>query len=60
MKRFLLYAGFFCLVTNVWAADSTIAKKVYHVKHINPHAPVIDGRLDDPAWEKAEWATHFT
>jgi len=35
-------------------------KKVYHTKRINPHPPVIDGRLDDPAWASVEWEGDFT
>lgn len=38
------------------AADA----KVYTAQHINPHAPAIDGRGDDPCWQKAEWSGGFT
>jgi hypothetical protein len=38
------------------AADA----KVYIARHINPHAPSIDGRGDDPCWQKAEWSGGFT
>jgi hypothetical protein len=41
-------------------AQATPPKKVYHTKHVNPHPPVLDGKLDDPIWEKLEWATDFT
>jgi hypothetical protein len=34
-------------------------KKVYTCRHINPHAPAIDGRSDDPCWEKVAWAGGF-
>ncbi len=34
-------------------------KKVYTTHAVNPHAPVIDARLDDPAWAKVEWAGDF-
>jgi len=60
MKSQLLLAGIFLLGGNVFAGDPPAEKKIYHAKHINPHAPVIDGRMDDPVWEKAEWATNFT
>jgi len=33
--------------------------KVYQTKHVNPHSPKIDGRIDDPAWEKVEWERGF-
>ena len=34
-------------------------KKVYQTRRINPHAPVIDGKIDDPAWKKVSWAGNF-
>jgi len=34
-------------------------KKVAHALHINPQAPTIDGRLDDPAWQHGDWHTDF-
>jgi len=37
-----------------------VAAKVYTARHINPHAPAIDGRGDDPCWRKAEWSGGFT
>jgi hypothetical protein len=40
----------------VQAADA----KVCIARHINPHAPSIDGRGDDPCWEKAAWSGGFT
>ncbi len=42
------------------AALDAAEKKVYTCKHINPHAPAIDGRGDDPCWQKAEWSGGFT
>jgi mRNA-degrading endonuclease RelE of RelBE toxin-antitoxin system len=41
------------------AAVSPVAAKIYTTHHVNPHAPVIDGRFDDPAWAKVEWAGDF-
>jgi len=42
-------------IMSLFAAD----KKVYTSKHINPHAPTIDGLGDDACWEKAEWGGQF-
>lgn len=42
------------------AATQPAVKKIYHTKPLNPHPPVIDGRLDDPVWEELEWAGDFT
>ena len=40
-------------------ASEPPVKKVYTTHPVNPHNPVIDGRLDDPAWDKVEWASDF-
>lgn len=34
-------------------------KKVALARAINPHAPAIDGKLDDPAWQHGEWYSDF-
>lgn len=34
-------------------------KKVYTAKHINPHPPRIDGKLNDPVWVNAPWEGDF-
>jgi len=35
------------------------ARKVYSTSHVNPHPPVIDGRIDDPVWDKVGWEGGF-
>ncbi len=42
------------------AAQAPAEKKVYHTKHINPHPPQLDGKFEDPVWEKLDWAGDFT
>ncbi|MDH7493544.1 MAG: DUF5916 domain-containing protein [Candidatus Saccharicenans sp.] len=34
-------------------------KKVAQAQNLNPHAPSIDGKLDDPAWQHGEWYSDF-
>ncbi len=34
-------------------------KKIYVTKHVNPHAPIIDGKVNDPIWNKVEWESDF-
>ncbi|MBC7361695.1 MAG: carbohydrate binding family 9 domain-containing protein [Candidatus Aminicenantes bacterium] len=34
-------------------------KKIAYTHRLNPHAPTIDGRLDDPAWQTGEWFSDF-
>lgn len=41
------------------ASSNAIEKKIYTTKRVNPHPPSIDGKLDDPAWEKVEWEGGF-
>ena len=56
MKRILFMIMLAILgIMSLSAAD----KRVYLSKHINPHAPAIDGRGDDPCWDKVEWAGQF-
>jgi hypothetical protein len=56
MKKILFAALMAMLgIASLFSAD----KKIYHCKHINPHAPAIDGRGDDPCWEKVAWGGGF-
>jgi hypothetical protein len=41
-------------------APQTPAKRVYVTRRVNPHAPVVDGKIDEPAWEKVDWAGGFS
>jgi len=34
-------------------------QKVYTTRAVNPHPPVIDGRIDEPVWDKVEWSGDF-
>ncbi len=34
-------------------------KKVALAYYVNPHAPTIDGELDEPSWEQGEWHSEF-
>jgi len=58
MKKKLLplFIILFCLQ---FAYSESPEKKIYLTSHINPHSPVIDGKLDDPAWDKVIWAGDF-
>lgn len=55
-------SGFFLaliLITESFLFPETPVIKVYVTCRVNPHPPVVDGKLDDPAWEKAEWSGDF-
>jgi len=58
MKKKLLplFIILFCLQ---FAYSESPEKKVYLTSHINPRSPVIDGKLDDSAWDKVLWAGDF-
>ena len=58
MKKALLFLFIFLLFLQFANADSPV-KKVYITSNINPHPPVIDGKLDDPVWDKVSWAGDF-
>lgn len=40
------------------SADSS-EKKTYVTNNINPRPPLIDGKLDDPIWDKVTWGGDF-
>jgi hypothetical protein len=58
MKKTLLILFLVLLFFQFASADSPV-KKVYVTSNINPHPPVIDGKLDDPVWDKVSWAGDF-
>ncbi len=60
MKRTLLSIAWGVVCTAFAAQQSPAEKKVYVTKHINPHPPQLDGKFDDPVWEKLNWAGDFT
>ncbi|MEM7371371.1 MAG: DUF5916 domain-containing protein [Bacteroidota bacterium] len=39
--------------------EAEIPKKQYHTQRILQEPPVLDGKLDDPAWEQVEWGDGF-
>jgi hypothetical protein len=53
----LLILGF---GTSLCFAGVSVEKKIYLAQRINPHPPVIDGKLDDACWEKTSWEGGFT
>ncbi len=53
----LLFLLFFCTTLVSKTGESPL--KVYTVRHINPHSPVIDGRTDDIVWHKAAQGHDF-
>ena len=63
MRASLLVVFAFCVSTLVCIAqDSTSAvpKRIYKTKTIGDQpAPVIDGLLDDPAWNVVDWGNDF-
>jgi len=41
------------------AQDSGIEKRTYETRRVDGAPPVLDGRLDDPAWDSVPWAGEF-
>lgn len=39
----------------VFAQQDSIPIQTYHTKRVSLSPPVIDGKLDDPAWDEVEW-----
>ncbi len=62
MKKYWLAIILVLVCTSLIAEvtpDSKNIKKIYTTKHVNPHAPVIDAKPGDPAWETIPWETNF-
>jgi len=55
-KLFLLFIILLCVQ---FAYSQSPEKKIYLTSHINPHSPIIDGKLNDPVWDKVLWAADF-
>jgi hypothetical protein len=49
----------FSLVYSSSAFAQSSKKKVYEVFRPNEECPVIDGKLDEPIWQKANWQNDF-
>jgi hypothetical protein len=52
----LLLAVLFLGTTFIQAQND---KKTYTTKRVNPHPPVIDGLMNDPAWDSVPWEDNF-
>ncbi len=55
----LLSAGAASAGAQATGASEAVPKKVYTTAHVNPHAPVIDGKIGDEAWAKVPWEGGF-
>lgn len=51
--------GVILCTTAALAVRPEIPKRVCTAHRINPHPPVIDGVLNDPAWRSGEWQADF-
>ncbi len=40
-------------------AQADIPIRTYATSHVGQSAPLIDGQLDDPAWNEVDWAGEF-
>ncbi len=58
MKKILTFLVINLLFFQFAYAESP-EKKIYVTDNINPHPPVIDGKLDDPVWENVGWGDDF-
>ena len=59
MKRIAFLTAMIALTAALPALGQTEVKKIYQASHVNPHAPKIDGRLDEPVWDKVAWEGGF-
>jgi len=61
MRPFFYQTVLTCsLMFSILFADSATTKKIYQAIPTNPHPPIIDGKMDDPIWQKAPSGHEFT
>jgi len=61
MSQKILLCTLVAIMTAVNVAGAQeIEKKVCRAHRVNPHPPDIDGRMDEPIWQKADWYGDFT
>jgi len=60
MKMRSMFCLFSTLLVALQAMGQSEPRKTYSAVRANPSVPVIDGRLDDPAWAGAAWEGGFT
>ncbi len=53
-KLFIFFGLFICINSAVHAQ-----KKVYQTRRLTGHAPVIDGKDDEKAWDAVDWSGDF-
>ena len=49
----------FYRVNTIVHQETIVDGQLYLAKKTNPYSPEIDGRLDEPVWEKAQWEKGF-
>jgi len=60
MKRIVSAFLMFLLAALVCAASRPeTPKRIYTTQRVNPTPPIIDGVLDDPAWQSGDWQGDF-
>jgi len=63
MKSTSCWIVFFCLLAPLgWSGSEATKEKrqrVYETARANGQVPVIDGSLDDPAWQTVSWSSEF-
>jgi len=59
MKKIIVLVFVITLIP-LFLVSASSEKKIYTTRHINPHPPTIDGKLDDPVWQKIAWEGDFT
>jgi hypothetical protein len=59
MTRLIFVLPFLFCHPFVYAGYASHEKKVCYTIRLESEAPVIDGKLDDPAWQELEWEKGF-
>ncbi len=59
MKRSSTLIVALFLATSLFSQDETIEKKSYLTARVNGDAPLLDGLINEEAWDQVEWGGDF-
>jgi hypothetical protein len=59
MTRFLILFSLACITLQELNSSPSQEKKICYARRVESELPLIDGKLDDPAWQSIEWEKGF-
>jgi hypothetical protein len=60
MRALLIVSLFVCVASPLLARnDDAPPPRIYETQRVNGHKPILDGRVDEAAWDAVEWSGGF-